>query len=50
MKVFLESQYLLKIVENGYYVLIDETTIRQGQKNSLKDSRKRDKKALYLIY
>ncbi|CAN6719441.1 unnamed protein product [Malus baccata var. baccata] len=37
-------------MEKGYTEPEDEATLSQPQKESLKDSRKRDKKALYLIY
>ncbi|KAM1184655.1 hypothetical protein ACFX2G_014343 [Malus domestica] len=39
-----------QVVEKGYTEPEDEATLSQPQKESLKDSRKRDKKALYLIY
>ncbi|XP_048436128.1 uncharacterized protein LOC125475444 [Pyrus x bretschneideri] len=39
-----------EVVEKGYTEPEDEATLSQPQNESLKDSRKRDKKALYLIY
>ncbi|XP_068308813.1 uncharacterized protein [Pyrus communis] len=50
MKAFLGAQDVWEVVEKGYTEPEDETTLSQPQKESLKDSRKSDKKALYLIY
>lgn len=50
MKALLEAQDLWEIVEKGYNEPREETTLSQTQKDSLKESRKRDKKALYFIY
>ncbi|KHN01763.1 hypothetical protein glysoja_047721, partial [Glycine soja] len=36
--------------EKGYKEPQDETSLSQAQKETLKDSRKRDKKAFFLIY
>jgi len=36
------------MVEKGYKVPQDETSLSEAQKETLKDSRKRDKKALFL--
>ena len=38
------------MVEKGYKVPQDETSLSEAQKETLKDSRKRDKKALFLLY
>ena len=50
MKALLGSQDAWEIVEKGYTEQENEATLSQAQKDSLRDSRKRDKKALYLIY
>ena len=50
MKALFRSQDVWKIVENGYNESWDEATLSQTQRGSLKDSKKRDKKDLYLIY
>ena len=50
MKALLGAHDVWEIVEKGYIEPPDEATLSQNQRDSLKDSRKRDKKALYLIY
>ena len=50
MKALLGAHDVWEVVEKGYTESEDESTLSQTQKDSLKDSRKRDKKALYLIY
>ncbi|XP_070668900.1 uncharacterized protein [Malus domestica] len=50
MKAILGAHDVWEVVEKGYTEPEDETTLSQPQNESLKDSRKRDKKALYLIY
>lgn len=50
MEAFLGSQDVWEIVEKGYKVLKNEASLSQYQKDILRDQRKRDKKALYLIY
>ncbi|KAL5789098.1 hypothetical protein ACOSQ2_003986 [Xanthoceras sorbifolium] len=50
MKALLGAHDVWEVVEKGYTEPEDESTLSQTQKDSLKDSRKRDKKALYLIY
>ncbi|KAM1061253.1 hypothetical protein FF1_025766 [Malus domestica] len=50
MKALLGAHDVWEVVEKGYTEPEDEATLPQPQKESLKDSRKRDKKALYLIY
>ncbi|KAK6134376.1 hypothetical protein DH2020_031883 [Rehmannia glutinosa] len=50
MKTILGAHDVWDIVEKGYVESQDETTLSQTQKDNLKESRKRDKKALYLIY
>ena len=50
MKALLGAHDVWDVVEKGYNEPQDEATLSQAQKDSLKDSRKRDKKALYLIY
>ncbi|KAE8667942.1 hypothetical protein F3Y22_tig00112352pilonHSYRG00005 [Hibiscus syriacus] len=53
MKALLGSQDVWDIIEKGYNEPTDDdafATLTPDQKTTLKDSRKRDKKALYLIY
>ena len=50
MKAFLGAHNVWEVVEKSYTELEDEATMSQPQNESLKDSRKRDKKAFYLIY
>ncbi|PON48208.1 hypothetical protein PanWU01x14_238580 [Parasponia andersonii] len=50
MKVLLGAHDVWEVVEKGYEEPRDESTLSSTQKDSLKDSRKRDKKALFLIY
>ena len=50
MKALFGSQDVWEIVENDYNKPRGEATLSQTQRDSLKDSRKRDKKAFYLIY
>ncbi|KAK4253218.1 hypothetical protein QN277_010548 [Acacia crassicarpa] len=50
MKALLGSQDVWEMVEKGYNEPQEGATLSQAQRDSLKDSRKRDKKALYLIY
>ncbi|XP_068329911.1 uncharacterized protein [Pyrus communis] len=50
MKALLGAHDVWEVVERDYSEPEDEATLTQAQKESLKDSRKRDKKALYLIY
>ncbi|KAL5827884.1 hypothetical protein ACOSQ3_019735 [Xanthoceras sorbifolium] len=50
MKALLGAHDVWEVVEKGYTKLEDESTLSQTQKDSLKDLRKKDKKALYLIY
>ena len=50
MKALLGSQDVWEIVEKGYKESENEGTLSQAQNDSLGDSRKRDKKAFYLIY
>ncbi|XP_070667764.1 uncharacterized protein [Malus domestica] len=50
MKAFLGAHNVWEVVEKGYIEPENEATMSQPQNESLKDSRKRDKKALYLIY
>lgn len=49
MKALLGAQDVWDIVENGFEEQ-DEASLSQGVKETLKESRKRDKKALFLIY
>jgi len=49
MKAFLGSHDVWEMVEKGYKELQDETSLSQAQKETLKDLRKRDKKAFFLI-
>ena len=50
MKALLGSQDAWEVVEKGYKEPRDETTISSTQRDLLKDMRKRDKKALTIIY
>ncbi|CAN6702326.1 unnamed protein product [Malus baccata var. baccata] len=50
MKALLGAHDVWEVVEKGYTEPEDEATLTQAQKESLKDSRKKDKKTLYLIY
>ncbi|KAE8707740.1 TMV resistance protein N-like [Hibiscus syriacus] len=53
MKALIGSQDVWDIIEKGYNEPADDdsfATLIPDQKTTLKDSRKRDKKALYLIY
>ncbi|KAI0492052.1 hypothetical protein KFK09_026317 [Dendrobium nobile] len=50
MKALLEVQDIWEMVEKGYNESQDESNLSQAEKDSLRDSRKRDKKALYLIF
>lgn len=50
MKALLGAHDFWKVIEKGYNELEDETSLVQQQKDSLKDSRMRDKKALSVIY
>ncbi|XP_028230396.1 uncharacterized protein LOC114410641 [Glycine soja] len=50
MKAFLGEHDVWEMVGKGYKEPQDETSLSQAQKETLKDSRKRDKKALFLIY
>ncbi|KHN13313.1 hypothetical protein glysoja_038817, partial [Glycine soja] len=49
MKALLGAQDVWDIVENDFEEQ-DEASLSQGVKETLKESRKRDKKALFLIY
>ncbi|GAU51853.1 hypothetical protein TSUD_416370 [Trifolium subterraneum] len=50
MVALLGAHDVWEIVEKGLVIPENETTLSQTQKDSLRDSRKRDKKALCLIY
>ena len=50
MKALLGSQDVWEIVEKDHKESENEGTLSQAQKHSLRGSRKRDKKALYMIY
>lgn len=50
MKALLGAHDVLEIVEKGYNEPQNEASLSQSEKDSLKDSRKKDKKALFLIY
>ena len=50
MKALLGAHDVWEVVEKGYKESQDEDSLTQTQRDILKDSRKRDKKALFLIY
>ena len=50
MKALLGAQDVWEMVEKGYNEPQDQATLSQTQRDTLKDARKQDKKALYLIY
>ena len=50
IKAFLGAHDVWEMVEKGYKEPQDETSLSKAQKETLKDSRKRDKNALFLIY
>ncbi|KAK6119274.1 hypothetical protein DH2020_046983 [Rehmannia glutinosa] len=50
MKALLGAHDVWEVVEKGYEETKDESTLSSTEKDSLKDSRKKDKKALFLIY
>ena len=50
MKALLGAHDVLEIVEKSYTEPQNEASLSQSEKDSLKDSRKKDKKALFLIY
>ncbi|XP_052193853.1 uncharacterized protein LOC127802187 [Diospyros lotus] len=53
MKVLFGFQELFEIIELGYAKLADQavvTALTQGQRDSLRENRKKDKKALFLLY
>ena len=50
MKALLRAHDVWEVVEKGYDEIKDKSAISSTQKDSLKDSRKKDKKALFLIY
>ena len=50
MKVLLGSQDVWEIVKKGHKESKNEGTLSQAQKDSMRDLRNRNKKALYLIY
>ncbi|KAJ0034348.1 hypothetical protein Pint_25075 [Pistacia integerrima] len=50
MKTLLGAHDVWKIVENRFINSQDESTLSTIQKETLKGSRKRDKKTVFLIY
>lgn len=50
MKALLGAHDVWEIIENGYVDSQDDTGLSQPQRDKLRDARKRDKKALFLIY
>nr|XP_048330578.1 uncharacterized protein LOC125422563 [Ziziphus jujuba var. spinosa] len=50
IKALLGAQDVWEIVEKGYVEIENEVSLSQNQRDSLRDSRERDKKAFYLIY
>ena len=50
MKTFLGTQDVWEIIEKGHTEPRNKGSLSQTQRDGLRDSRKRDKKAFYLIY
>ena len=50
MTALLGAHNVWDIIEKGYSEPQNEASLSQPEKDSLKDSRKKDKKALFLIY
>ncbi|CAB87234.1 hypothetical protein [Arabidopsis thaliana] len=50
MKAILGAHDVWEIIEKGFIELENEGSLSQTQKDGLRDSRKRDKKALCLVY
>ena len=50
MKAFLGSQDELEVIEKGYKEPQDESILSTNQKDILKDMRKKENKALIIIY
>ena len=50
MKALLDSKDAWEVIEKGYTVPKDESNLSVTQREYLNDARKRDKKALTLIY
>lgn len=50
MKALLGSKNFWEIIDRGFVELQDETTLMVNQREALRDSRKMDKKALFIIY
>ena len=50
MMALLGAHDVWEVVEKGYTESQDEDSLTKAQRDALKDSRKRDKKALFLIY
>ena len=50
MKTFLGTQDVWEIIEKGHTELGNKGSLSQTQRDGLRDSRKRDKNAFYLIY
>ena len=50
IKALLGAHDVWDIIEKAYSEPQNETSLSQSEKDSLKDSRKKDKKALFLIY
>ena len=50
MKALLGAHDVWDVIEKGYNEPQNEASLSQSEKDSLKDSRKKDKKALFLIY
>ena len=50
MKALLGAHDVWDVIEKGYNEPQNEASLSQSEKDSLKDSRKKDNKALFLIY
>ena len=50
MKVLFESQDLWSVIDNGFVEPRDQTTLSAQQRTKLKDTKKKHRKALFLIY
>ncbi|KAL8137706.1 hypothetical protein V2J09_003707 [Rumex salicifolius] len=50
MRALIEAHDTWEVIENGLGLVEDETNLTVVEKENLRDARKKDKKALFLIY